>query len=442
MREMEELARLLVEKGEPALTARVVRQLTAQDLLVLDAHFETWAHEAQRPPSGDGWRTWLLMAGRHFGKTRAGAEWVTRLALQPRRPVRIALVGATEADVRSVMIEGESGLLSVAPRGRRPVWEPSLRRLRWPGGSIAQVYSAEAPEALRGPAHHYAWCDELAKWARAEETWDNLQMTLRCGDRPRALVTTTPRPIPLMKRILAEEWTAVTRGRTRDNAAHNEAFTDLMVRTYGGTRVGRQELDGELIEDIEGSLWPRSLIEQARAAGVAPGGDFPRVVIGVDPPASAGGDACGIVVCGLGNDGKGYVLEDASVEGMRPEGWARAVAAAAERWEADRVIAEANNGGAMVESVLKAAEASLPVRLVHASKGKTARAEPVAYLFETGKARFAGAFPALEDELAGLTIGSGYEGPGRSPDRADAMVWAMHALMLGKKQARPGVRML
>jgi phage terminase large subunit-like protein len=442
MHPMEELARLLAEAGDPALTARVVGQLTPQDLLVLDAHFEIWAHDGQRPPRGEGWRTWLLMAGRHFGKTRAGAEWVTRLALQKGRPVRIALVGATEADVRAVMIEGESGLLAVAPRGRRPVWEPSLKRLRWPGGSIAQVYSAEAPEALRGPAHHYAWCDELAKWARPEETWDNLQMTLRCGDRPRALVTTTPRPIPLMKRLLAEPWTALTRGRTIDNKAHNEAFTALMTQTYGGTRLGRQELDGQLIEDVEGSLWPRDGIERARTRRFDVGEAFPRVVVGVDPPASVGGDACGIVVCALGRDGAGYVLEDASVAGLRPEGWARAVAAAAERWGADRVVAEANNGGAMVESVLRAAEAGLPVRLVHASKGKAARAEPVAYLFETGKAKFAGAFEALEDELAGLTIGGGYEGPGRSPDRADAMVWAMHALMLAKKKTPPRARVL
>jgi phage terminase large subunit-like protein len=232
-----------------------------------------------------------------------------------------------------------------------------------------------------------------------------------------------------------------TRGRTTDNGAHSANFLDVMMATYGGTRLGRQELDGELIDDVAGSLWPRAVIERCRT-GTVDGDDLPRVVVGVDPPASVGGDACGIVVCGRGEDGTGYVLEDASVEGLRPEGWARAVVAAAERWGADKVVAEGNQGGAMVESVLRAADAALPVRMVWAKRGKAVRAEPVAYLFEKGEAKFAGAFRALEDELAGLTIGGGYEGPGRSPDRADACVWAMTELMLRREQARPRVRAL
>jgi phage terminase large subunit-like protein len=254
-------------------------------------------------------------------------------------------------------------------------------------------------------------------------------------------VTTTPRPDPALKRIAADRWTVTTTGRTSDNGAHSENFLEVMMATYAGTRLGRQELDGELIDDVAGSLWPRSMIEGCRTGRVEAEA-LPRIVVGVDPPASVGGDACGIVVCGKGEDGTGFVLEDASVAGLRPEGWARAVVAAAERWGADKVVAEGNQGGAMVESVLRAAGAGLPVRLVYAKRGKTVRAEPVAYLFEKGEAKFAGAFAELEDELAGLTIGGGYQGPGRSPDRADACVWALTELMLRREQAMPRVRVL
>ena len=439
--------------------ARRLASMSYADLLKFDADFELWAHRGQLPPAGEGWRTWLMRAGRGYGKTRAGAEWITRLATQKGRRVRIALVGATEDEVRQVMIEGESGLLAVgANRGRAPRWEPSLKRLTWPGGSRAFVYSGDNPDGLRGPAHHYAWCDELAKWRRGNETWDNLQLTLRCGERPRALVTTTPRPIPLLNRIEGEKRTVTTRGRTADNPHLADGFVQAMVDAYGGTRLGRQELDGEIVEDVEGALWTRGLIERCRVEGpVFPGesrgpdsgadwapafaGELKRVVIGVDPPASAAG-TCGIVACGLGADGLGYVLGDHSVSGVSPEGWARAVAYAAELHGADRVVAESNQGGAMVESVLRSADMSLPVKAAHARLGKGRRAEPVAILFEKGKARFAGAFPELEDQLCGLTLGGGYEGPGRSPDRADAMVWAMAELMLAPVRAEPRIRVL
>ena len=433
------LAGQLARIGDEEEVRRLIGLMSPAEALMFDACFEAWAHEGQEPPRSEGWRTWLMMAGRGFGKTRAGAEWINALATQKGRPVRIALVGATAAEVRRVMIEGESGILASARRGKAPAWEPSLGRLRWPGGSEALVYSGENPEGLRGGNHHYAWCDELAKWAFPEATWDNLQMSLRCGTRPRALVTTTPKAMALLERLRKEPWTVETGGATGDNPHLPPEFLKVMAATYGGTRLGRQELDGELIADAAGSLWPRATIEKARIAAAAPGEGFARVVVGVDPPASAGGDACGIVVCARGEDGVGYVLEDASVEGLRPEGWARAVAAAAERWGADRVVAEANQGGAMVESVLKAARAGLPVRLVHATRGKTLRAEPVAILFERGEAKFAGVFRALEDELSGLTIGGGYEGPGRSPDRADACVWAMTELMLRKERGEPRV---
>lgn len=400
-------------------------------------HWPLWARPAQLPPAGS-WRVWLILAGRGFGKTRSGAEWVRMLA--ERQPgARIALVGASHAEARAVMVEGESGLLAVCGPDAGVEWEPSLRRLRWPGGARAFLYSAAEPEALRGAQHHAAWADEIAKWPYGEETWSNLEMGLRLGTAPRIVATTTPRPVPLLRRLLGARGVAVTRGRTEDNRAWlPDAFLEAMRDTYGGTRLGRQELDGELIEEAAGALWPRALIEACRVRAVPA---VERVVVAVDPPAGIGGDACGIVVAALGADGKGYVLADATLSGAGPEGWARAVARAAEAHGADKVVAEANNGGAMVESVLRAAEASLPLRLVHASRGKAARAEPVAALYAAGRVFHAGAFPDLEDQMAGLIAGGGYEGPGRSPDRADALVWALTELMLARRGA-PALRML
>ncbi len=402
----------------PALAARLAR------------FWPFWARDGQMPPAGE-WRTWLVMAGRGFGKTRMGAEWV-RSQAERDGSLRIALIGATLGEARAVMVEGESGLLAIAGEEERPEWEPSLRRLRWESGAQAFLYSGNDPDSLRGPQHHIAWCDEIAKWAHGAETWQNLELGLRLGSDPRAIATTTPRPVPLVRMLAERGDTALTRGRTRDNAGHlPPAFLGAMEAEYGGTRIGRQELDGELIADAAGTLWPRALIERARVRA-APAA-FDRIVIGVDPPAgAAGGDACGIVAVGRGTDGAAYVIEDCSVAGASPEGWALAVAEAAGRHKADRVVAEKNMGGAMVESVLRAAQRSLPLRLVSATRGKVVRAEPVAALYERGRAFHVGAFPALEDEMAGLIMGGGYEGPGRSPDRADALVWAMTELMLGR----------
>lgn len=387
-----------------------------------------WADPRQLPPEGE-WRTWLLMAGRGFGKTRAGAEWVRALA-ENDSTARIALVGATRAEARAVMVEGDSGVLAVAPAATRPRWEPSRGVLTWPGGAKAFVYSGESPDGLRGPQHSAAWCDEIAKWAYPQASWDMLAMGLRAGDRPRTLVTTTPRPIAMLRRLKDADGTVTVQGRTVDNPMLPEAFLAAMAADYGGTRLGRQELDGELIEDLPGALWTRDGIERCR---VREAPDVRRVVIGVDPPAGTNGDACGIVAVALGRDGEAYVLEDGSVAGLSPEGWARSVAACALRNGADRVVAEANQGGAMVESVLIAADAALPVRLVRASRGKSARAEPVATLYERGRVHHVGAFAALEDELCGLLAGGGYEGPGRSPDRADALVWAVSEVLLGRR---------
>ncbi|HST37761.1 MAG TPA: terminase family protein, partial [Allosphingosinicella sp.] len=346
------------------------------------------------------------------------------------------------------------------------LWLPTRGVVSFASGAEAFVYSAAAGEKLRGPEHHFAWCDELAKWEKGEIAWDNLMMGLRKGERPRTIVTTTPRSTALLRRVRALQGCVETGGTMDENVHLARAVRDWAIETYGGTRLGRQELDGVLFDAPEGALFPREILEKARVAAFAPpvagvrvkepegpylnrgvgralarlAPELRRVVVGVDPPAKAAGDACGIVVCGLGADGVAYVLDDRSVAGLRPEGWARAVAAAAEAWDADRVIAEQNQGGDMVESVLRAADCALPVKLVSASRGKAARAEPVAARFEKRLARLAGRFPELEDELAGLTLAGGYEGPGRSPDRADAMVWAMTELI--RPRPEPGIRRL
>ena len=423
------LATLPLEKQRAWLS-----QCAPTEALLIDAAFEAWHADGQLQPPDDGWRVWLMMAGRGFGKTRAGAEWIHKLAWQ--RKVRIALVGATIDEARRVMVEGPSGILSVARRQRhRLKWEPSLGQLTWPRGSVAQLFSGDNPDGLRGPEHAFAWCDELAKWRQPEAAWDNLQMGLRAGIRPRALVTTTPRPSQLLERIKAHARTVVSGSRTDRNINLPKEFIEAMIESYGGTRIGRQELDGELIADVEGALWTKEVIEQARVpVGAATG--LARIVVGVDPAAGPstrsgqerGGDECGIVVCGRSNDGTLYVLDDASVGGLSPEGWANRVAAAAARWGASLIVAEANNGGMMVKSVLDAAEAGVRVKLVHASKGKSARADPVALRFERQRAKLAGCFPQLEAQMAGMVAGGGYEGPGRSPDRCDAMVWAMTEL--------------
>jgi phage terminase large subunit-like protein len=425
---------------EPAQRIKALSALRETEQREMHHHWRLYARANQLPPPGD-WRIWLVMAGRGFGKTRAGAEWVRMIARRDPQ-ARIALVGSSLGDARAVMVEGESGLLAITPPHRRPQWEPSLRRLTWSNGAIATLYSPQEPESLRGPQHSHAWCDEIAKWdnagGRAEAAWDNLALGLRLGASPRVMATTTPRSVPLLRRLLDADGIVVTRGRTQDNASNlPKRFERDMRRALGGTTMARQELDGELIEDMPGALWSRGLIEACReGAASAPA---VRIVVGVDPPVSTTGDACGIVVCALGTDGVARVLADVSVAKASPERWARAVAGAAQAWNADRVVAEANQGGAMVASVLRAAELSLPLRLVHASRGKTARAEPVAALYEAGRVRHSGMFAQLEDELCGLMSGGDYQGPGRSPDRADALVWALTELMLGRSSA-PRVR--
>jgi phage terminase large subunit-like protein len=426
---------LKVAASEPGAT--LIRRLDGRTAKSLNADFTTFHHEGQLPPDSE-WRTWMILAGRGFGKTRAGAEWV--LAQMRATPcARIALIAATLDEARRVMVEGPSGLLRVAMDGEVHQWSAAQRTLSFKNGSMAILYSGANPESLRGPEHHFAWADELAKWKYSAETWDNLQMGLRMGKFPRATVTTTPRSVPVLRRILEAHDSVRTGGSTNNNLHLPQSFVDAMQDHYGGTRIALQELEGRLFDDVEGSLWPLELINRCR---VACDGGFAvtRTVIGVDPPASANG-TCGIIVCATAKDGKAYVLADCSVAGASPEGWARAVADAATAFDADRVVAERNQGGAMVRSVLLAASATLPVELVHAAVGKSARAEPVAALFENGRAFFAGEFAELEAELTGLIPG-GYVGEGKSPDRADAMVWALWALMLKGKKGAPRIRVL
>ncbi len=418
----------------PADQARVLAELKSSQKAELETRWYGFEHNGQREPPGR-WRVWLIRAGRGFGKTRAGAEWISEQARRIPNG-RFALVGASTDDARRVMIEGPSGLIAVARRHETWSWRRGMREFRFHSGAIATLYSAETPDALRGPEHEAAWCDELAKWRRGDDAWDNLMLGLRLGEWPRTIVTTTPRPIALMRRIIALPDCIETTGRTAENPHLPTSFVATMAATYGDTRLGRQELDGELIEDVEGALWTRAMIEKCRI-GSNEEIDVTRIVVAVDPPASAGGDACGIVAAALLRDGRIAVIEDASVSGLSPEGWANAVARCAARHGADRVVAEANQGGDMVKSVLQAVHRTLPVRLVHASRGKAARAEPVSALYETGRVVHVGGFADLEDQLCGMLFAGGYAGPGRSPDRADALVWAVSELAgSGRAEAR------
>ncbi len=385
----------------------------------------------QTPPPGD-WTIWAMLAGRGFGKTRAGAEWILELAQANR--TRIALIGPSLDAAQSVMVQGESGLLAVAPQSAGLRFNASLRRLHWKNGSQATLYSGGEPDMLRGPQFHFAWGDEAAHWPRGEETLTNLRLGVRLGDAPRILLTTTPKPHGWLKALLAEPGVTTSRGRTRDNPVLPAAFIAAIETRFGGTATGRQELDGELIEDLTGALWTRALIADCRILAVPA---LTRVVIGVDPPAGDG--VCGIIAAGLSGDAA-IILADHSVGGVGPNGWARVVVQVAAQWSADKVIVEVNNGGDMVNQVLKTVDLTLPVKSVRASHGKVARAEPVASLYREGRVRHAGPFPALEDQLCGLLESGVYAGPGTSPDRADALVWAVTELLLGARKRKPGVR--
>lgn len=415
----------------------VLARLSRPHLQSLRHRWRGFENDGQAAPAGD-WRTWLLIAGRGFGKTRAGAEWVAEKAR--RHPgVRIALIGATMEDARAVMVEGVSGLLSVLRPDERPKYTPATHSITFANGSVVHLFSAEAPEKLRGFQHHFAWVDELAKWARPQVVWDNLMMGLRLGTDLQTLVTTTPRPMPLLRQLMAAKQSVITQRATHANSHLSTAFRDRMEADYGGTRLGRQELLGEMLEDMEGALWTRDLLEDCRAVPDAPPPVLDRIVVGVDPAVgsvkrggkhrSSSGDECGIVVAGVDRNGTCHVIADESVSSGVPALWTRKVAEVAAHYRADQVVVEANQGGAMVETLLAEADAALPIRAVHAWRAKWARAEPVSLRYHKGQVVHAGAFPALEDQLCGMIAGQGYAGPGRSPDRADALIWALAELL-------------
>jgi phage terminase large subunit-like protein len=411
--------------------------LTRRELTFIRNGWFFWARDDQWPPDGH-WQTWLVMGGRGAGKTRTGAEWV-RAGVEGPYPrfETIALVGQTHHDVREVMVEGVSGLLSVFPSSQRPTFEPTRRRVVFDNGAVAMLFSAEDPDSLRGPQFSAAWCDELAKWRYDEATWDMLQFGLRLGDHPQQIVTTTPRPTALIRRLMADKGTVISRASTKDNAANlAQGFLKAVNERYGGTRLGRQELDGELVEDRDDALWQRADLERDR---VKEAPELIRIVIAVDPPVTARktSDACGIIACGLGEDGRAYVLEDASLPQASPERWAQCAVDLWHRLKADCLVVEVNQGGDMVKSVIAQVDARVPVTSVRASRGKYLRAEPVATLYAQGKVHHVGAFPELEDEMCDFGL-KGLSN-GRSPDRMDALVWALTALML-EGQGNPRVR--
>jgi phage terminase large subunit-like protein len=409
--------------GDRAAFLADLSELEAAHLLY-DWRF--WARPEQVAPETP-WETWLVLAGRGFGKTRTGAEWVRAEAESGRRR-RIALVGPTLRDVKKTMVEGEAGVIGISPPWFRPLFVKSELRLVWPNGVIADLYSAERPDRLRGPNHDAAWADELAAWKHLEETWDNLELTLRAGTDPKRVVTTTPKPRQGLKRLMLDPTTIVTRGSTSANADNlAKGYVTRLQRRYAGTRLGRQELEAEMLEEAEGALWSLRRLDQLRVA-LPP--DLARVVVAVDPAVSTGSRSAetGIVVAGTGADGIGYVLADLSGR-HRPEEWAARAIAAFRAHRGDRIVGEVNNGGDLVEATLRAVDPAIPFRAVSASRGKRIRAEPIAALYEQGRVRHVGSLPKLEDQMVGWQPG---EDSG-SPDRVDALVWALTELMLGEQ---------
>ena len=444
-------AAVWLASATPEVVDEFLHGLSEATFLALPWVFDFWALPHQLPPEG-AWKSWVVMGGRGAGKTRAGAEWV-RAEVEGARPGdpgrarRVALVGETIDQVREVMVFGDSGILACSPPDRRPEWEATKKRLVWPNGATATAYSAHDPESLRGPQFDAAWVDELAKWKKGEEAWDMLQFALRLGDNPRQVVTTTPRNVAVLKNVLKNPSTVVTHAPTMANRAYLAAsFLEEVTARYAGTAQGRQELEGLLLEEAEGALWPLERIEAAQRDEVAPPD---RIVVAVDPPVTghAGSDECGIVVAGVYMQGppqtwRAVVLEDASVSRASPEVWARAAVAAYERHQADRVVAEVNQGGDLVQTLLRQIDPALPFKAVRAMRGKVTRAEPVAALYEQGRVIHRRGLDRLEDQMARMTA-AGFMGKG-SPDRVDALVWALTELVLTPAETwqRPQIRSL
>lgn len=418
---------------------------------VLPYLFEFWAMPHQRPPEGD-WRSWVILGGRGAGKTRAGSEWVRSMVegpnpTDPGKARNVALVSETLEQAREVMVFGDSGILACSPPDRKPLWHATRRMLEWPNGATAHLYSGHDPERLRGPQFDAAWVDELAKWPKAEEAWEMLQLALRLGEHPQQVITTTPRSVGVLKDIMSEPSTVTTHAPTDANRANLAAsFLVEVRRRYAGSRLERQELDGEFLDEAEGALWPLLLLEQSRIKEVP---QLSRVIVAVDPPVTStkSSDECGIIVAGAVTEGSpsdwyAVVLEDASVRGYSPNQWGQVALDALRRHGGERLIAEVNQGGDLVEEVLRSLDPTMPYRAVRASRGKAARAEPIAALYEQGRVRHVAGLKALEDQLALMTV-RGFQGKG-SPDRVDALVWAMHELLINPARdfLRPQIRSL
>ena len=418
-----------------------LRKINEEALETIKGDWPLWARLKQRPPLCD-WRTWLLLGGRGTGKTRTGAEWLKGVALaDPHYPGssggRVALVGASYDDMRDVMVEGESGLLAIHKKSERPEWISSRKELIWQNGTIGKLFSSANPEGLRGNQFGAVWCDEICKWSNLEQTWDMLQFCLRLGKNPRQVITTTPKPLELLKKIMKDPTTITVRSATSENANNlADGFLDYVEGIYAGTRLGRQELDGEIVENNEHALWCRDQIEASRVDNVT---QLNRIVIAVDPPASSGSKSasCGIIAAGMMIDGRCCVLEDRTLSKATPDKWAAEVVALYHLLEADLIVAEVNQGGDMVKTVIHTIDPSVPVRLVHASRGKWIRAEPVALLYERGRVFHVGKFAELEDQMCTFTPDGMAQGV--SPDRVDALVWAITELALSKR-GEPRVR--
>lgn len=414
----------------------IVAELSDAEVRTLYHDWRFWARPDQIAPKGK-WLTWLMLGGRGAGKTRAGAEWVREkaLGLNQKAVSPIALVGEDIADARAVMIEGVSGLLAIHPAHQRPVFHKSRGELEWPNGAVAKLFSAHDPDALRGPQFAAAWADEFCKWPDPQACWDMLQFALRLGAAPQQMVTTTPRPLPALKKLMQDKNCVVTRARTSDNAANLAPnFFSTVTAHYAGTRLGRQELEGEVLEAAEGALWQHGQFDELRSNCPA---QFDRVVIALDPPVTSHkhSDQCGIVVAGQVGE-TSYILADLSFQPAPALQWARKVVHAYDQFKADLVVAETNQGGDLVGLNLKQLAPNLPIKLVHAHRSKYARAEPVAMLYERGLVRHVADLRHLEDEMCAFAPDQAGQG---SPDRMDALVWAITELALGA-DARPRIR--
>lgn len=427
----------MTEKERLALLEMLCPNNTAAERAAVLSDWRFWGRGKQMAPPGN-WGIWIVLAGRGFGKTRTGAEWFTRRMMSGRYGAG-AVVGATAADVRDIQVEGESGLLHIGNPAWRPKYEPSKRRLTWPNGAYASTFSGDEPDTLRGPNRGTAWVDELAKYRYGQETWDNLELVLRTGAQPRVCITTTPRPTPLIRSLLKDPDVAITKGSTAENRNNlAEAFITRIYRRYEGTRLGRQELEAEILDDAPGALWKRDQLEKLR---VRTWPELQRIVIGVDPQGkkserelaaiqesmAESAHATGISVAARGVDGHYYVLDDLTIDGL-PAEWSNRATVAYHRWEADRLVAEINHGGDMVRHTIGTADPTVPVRVVTASRGKYIRAEPIAMLYEQGKVHHVGSFATLEDQMCNMTP-DGLVGGG-SPNNLDAMVWALTDLAL------------